>query len=541
METVRLLLVEDNPVDALCLKEALEQTKGANFSISHVETVAEAKESIEKEDFNVVVLDLGLPDSQGIETLIQVQRFLPDIPVVVLSGLDDEILAMEAVAKGAQDYLLKDRLDSHLIVRSLDYAIQRHRILRACRHAERVSQRKSRALTVISRCNEVLVRAENEVVFLNDICRIIVESGEYRMAWVGYPLHDEAKSVQPVAAYGLEEGYFKAVKITWSDDETGLGPCGTAIKTMMPVINRNTMTNPAFASWRSEALKRSYASSIALPLIGNAQTLGVLSIYSAEPDIFDKEEVELLSRLADDVSYGVVTIRNRAEKDRAERELRDAQHRLELALNGAEDFIFIKDKDLRFVQVNRSLARAVGLEPSKFVGRTVDDIGGIEVGKYSNEIERRALTGQPMEGELTVPIKGIAVALSYSITPLEDADGGITGIFGIARDITDRKPRNRDALQSGEEYPSKVMQATLSLAHRAAERASTLLLLGESGSGKDYLSRYIHDHSARVKGPYLSVNCAAISPSLAESETFRSRERRFHWSGWTETRNAGAG
>jgi DNA-binding response OmpR family regulator len=80
METIRLLFVEDNPVDALSLKKALEQTKGAKFAISHVETLAEAKKGLEKEDFHVVVLDLGLPDSQGIETFVQVQNFAPGHP-----------------------------------------------------------------------------------------------------------------------------------------------------------------------------------------------------------------------------------------------------------------------------------------------------------------------------------------------------------------------------------------------------------------------------------------------------------------------------
>jgi PAS domain S-box-containing protein len=133
METVRLLLVEDNPVDALRLKDALEQATGTKFAISHVETLAEAKGLFEKEDFDVVVLDLGLPDSQGLTTFTQLQNSAPTTPIVVLSGLDDETLAMEAVRKGAQDYLLKDKLDGYFLSRSINYAIERKQAEKALR------------------------------------------------------------------------------------------------------------------------------------------------------------------------------------------------------------------------------------------------------------------------------------------------------------------------------------------------------------------------------------------------------------------------
>ncbi len=133
METVRLLLVEDNFVDALCFKEALEKAKGTNFQISHVETLAEAKEWLEKEDSDVVVLDLGLPDSQGLTTLTQIQKSAPTTPTVVLSGLDDETLAHEAVRKGAQDYLLKDKFDGYSLLRSISYAIERKQAEKALR------------------------------------------------------------------------------------------------------------------------------------------------------------------------------------------------------------------------------------------------------------------------------------------------------------------------------------------------------------------------------------------------------------------------
>ncbi len=131
-ETLKTLVVEDNPVDVLRLKAELERETD-RFAISQAESLAKAKSMLLDETYQLILLDLGLPDSQGMETLVEIQNFAPGIPVVVLSGRDDEILAVEAVAKGAQDYLAKDRLDSYLIVRCLNYAIERHRILKARR------------------------------------------------------------------------------------------------------------------------------------------------------------------------------------------------------------------------------------------------------------------------------------------------------------------------------------------------------------------------------------------------------------------------
>ena len=104
--------------------------------------------------------------------------------------------------------------------------------------------------------------------------------------------------------------------------------------------------------------------------------------------------------------------------------------------------------------------------------------------------------------------------------PLRDDAGDIVGIFTISRDITERKRIEFLPSESDIACSSEAMKSTLRMAHAAAQNDSTILLLGESGSGKDYLARYIHNRSKRAGGPYFSVNCAAISLELAESELF---------------------
>jgi PAS domain S-box-containing protein len=144
MKTIRILLVEDNFVDALCLKEALAKATITNFTISHVETLAEAKDCLRKEEFDIVVLDLALPDSRGIETLLEVRNLISHVPIMILSGLDDEALAVEAVQKGAQDYLIKGKWDGSVLTRSINLAIERKGVERALRETQ---QRFELALT----------------------------------------------------------------------------------------------------------------------------------------------------------------------------------------------------------------------------------------------------------------------------------------------------------------------------------------------------------------------------------------------------------
>lgn len=189
------------------------------------------------------------------------------------------------------------------------------------RRSEARQSKLNRSLRLLSDCNTTLVHAEDEHRLLSDICRLCVDTGGYMMAWVGYAEEDTARSVRPVAQSGYEEGYLESIKISWADTELGRGPTGTAIRTGVPSINHNVLTNPAMAPWRKAALERGYKSSISLPLIANAKVLGALTMYAREAEAFDPEEVQLLEELAGDLAYGIVTLRTRAEHAAAKEKL----------------------------------------------------------------------------------------------------------------------------------------------------------------------------------------------------------------------------
>ncbi|MDQ0063281.1 GGDEF domain-containing protein [Paenibacillus harenae] len=125
---IKVLLIEDNPGDARLIKEVMSETEHQNFELIWADQLDIGIERITKEAFHVVLLDLSLPDSHGMETIIAFREKAPEIPIVVLTGLDDEEVAINAVQHGAQDYLMKGQVNSSVILRSIRYAIERHRL-----------------------------------------------------------------------------------------------------------------------------------------------------------------------------------------------------------------------------------------------------------------------------------------------------------------------------------------------------------------------------------------------------------------------------
>jgi ActR/RegA family two-component response regulator len=122
----RILLVEDDDKFARVLSKQLEKD---NYEVTHCSELSDFLEIAVKEQCDLVLLDLGLPDSSGLKTYDKVSKVISDVPVVVLTGLDDEKVAIDAVKRGAQDYLVKGEVDNRTILRSLDYAIERSRLL----------------------------------------------------------------------------------------------------------------------------------------------------------------------------------------------------------------------------------------------------------------------------------------------------------------------------------------------------------------------------------------------------------------------------
>jgi PAS domain S-box-containing protein len=207
------------------------------------------------------------------------------------------------------------------------------------------------------------------------------------------------------------------------------------------------------------------------------------------------------------------------ERKRSEEALRLSEERFRAIFDHAKDIIFIMDSNIKYRQVNPAMAKILELDVSEIIGRKPEDIYGEEMGRQLRLLDLRVLEGESIEREHTVRIKGVSLTLNTVLRPLYNSEGEIIGVFGISRDVTERT-RVLPTPAVFESYPSEAIRTTMREARSAAAGDGMVLLQGESGSGKDYMARWIHDHSKRSLGPYFSLNCAAISRELAESELF---------------------
>lgn len=126
-EPIKTLLVEDNVGDRRLIREVLSEARGVTFDLKYADRLQAGLEQLSEGEIDVVLLDLGLPDSQGLETLSKAYAHAPKVPIVVLTALHDEMLGVQAVNRGAQDYLIKGQVDGNLLRRTIRYAIERKR------------------------------------------------------------------------------------------------------------------------------------------------------------------------------------------------------------------------------------------------------------------------------------------------------------------------------------------------------------------------------------------------------------------------------
>lgn len=218
-------------------------------------------------------------------------------------------------------------------------------------------RRIQRAYAVLARCNQLIVRDLGAPELLEQFCRVAVESAGYRLAWVGMVQHDEARTIKPVAHCGFEDGYLDSVHVSWGDGPHGLGPTGRAVRERRPVVASSLSNEPDYEPWREEALRRGYASSVALPLNDGPRLFGTLNLYAVEPEAFDERELGLLVELAEDLSFG---LRSAERKTALENAMLSAARvdRLSATVRAAAGAIHDLNNLLGVVQTSTCLIRA---------------------------------------------------------------------------------------------------------------------------------------------------------------------------------------
>jgi PAS domain S-box-containing protein len=290
-------------------------------------------------------------------------------------------------------------------------------------------QMLNRTLKAQSQSNQAMIRANNESDYMNEVCGIILKTCGHLMVWIGLAEDDADKSVRPVAAGGFEDGYIKTLEVTWADTERGHGPVGTAIRTGKPKLCLDTMTDPCFKPWREQAIKRSYSSLIAFPLIADGKPFGALTVYSKSHDLFTDDEIQLLSELANDLSYGITAIRLRSALQKTEQTAR-------AILNAITESICLLDSQGRILAANSIAADRMGIDIAEIPERNYFDLLPPHIAEpRRSQAEEVFKSGKPFrfEDELT------GTFLDHNFYPVKDEKKNITGLAIFSSDITNRK------------------------------------------------------------------------------------------------------
>ncbi|MEO6003848.1 MAG: PAS domain S-box protein [Opitutus sp.] len=286
---------------------------------------------------------------------------------------------------------------SPFVVNGSNYTIAINRNITARKRREAELQQANRALNTIRACHELLIHATTEDALLKAICEVVVTSGQYRGAWVGLTDPTAGSSIWPAAYAGISEADFQRVSLSWASALSATGPTATALRTGQPTLCRDVQRTPGAAHWQAEFVRFGINSAFILPLIEEGKVVGSLSIYSAETDGFDESAVTLLTRLSEELAFGLQTLRARRHHEEAEEEvrrlLREAESGRSALLSILEDQtsteVALQRSEERFrsamfnsaigmalshangecFEVNPALCRIVGYSREELVGR----------------------------------------------------------------------------------------------------------------------------------------------------------------------------
>ncbi len=453
---LRILLIEDNPGDARLMQEFLAEPSEVAFVMEHTVTLGEGLARLSQPGIDVVLLDLSLPDASGLETFDRVQKQVPQMPIIVLSGQDDESLAMKTVNSGAQDYLGKGQgVDSRLIARSIRYAIERKRT------QEALAKERDLLHTLLNNLPD----------------RIYFKDEKSRFMRISKAVAEQFKLTDPKQAIGKTDFDFFAREHAEAalKDEQHVMATGEPI---IGKIEKETLPDGSIT----------WAFTTKLPLKDKrGRIVGNFGI---------SRDITQLKKYEDELA--------------AERNL------LRSLIDNLPDYIYVKDMLGRFLLDNIAHREFVGVErEDEVMGRTVTDYFPPELAKRITDDDRHVLSsGEPLlnREEQVVDHAGCKRWHATTKVPLRNSAGAVIGLVGISRDITRRKQNeeelrqaNADLKQSHEDLKAaqfqliqaEKMQSVGRLAAGVAHEVKNPLAVLDMGA--DYLAKNLPNPDPETK------------------------------------------
>jgi signal transduction histidine kinase len=335
---MRVLLVEDNEDDALLIREALSET---NLEIERAERLSTALARLIEGGVDAVLLDLSLPDAHGLDTIDRVLSKASGVPIVVLTGFNDEEAAVKAVERGAQDYLIKGQADGHLLARSLRYAVQRHRI-------EESLKERNRELLAVRTISETVLASLDLQPVLEKILEQAMIIGAFDLGNIRLlDASGEMLEVVVTRGYRDPQNVLSHRRILQSLQFAQSSHFRELIF-MQACVEEHVQGCKGLRTFKNEGVE----SFVQVPVRAESEVLGIIQLASRTPRTFKREEVNLLETIGNQIGIAVQRSRLYEETKRQARELEKANQL-------QADFVAMIAHDLRSPLMNISGAAEV--------------------------------------------------------------------------------------------------------------------------------------------------------------------------------------
>jgi PAS domain S-box-containing protein len=327
------------------------------------------------------------------------------------------------------------------------------------RQRERTLNQLNRTLRAIQHSGQALLRATDEQAYLAEVCQNVVADCGHRLAWVGY-LEDDL-DILPVAWAGHEKGYLTQARFSKADAEHGQSPVGAAVRAGALRLCRDILNDPRSSPWREQALERGYRSVLALPLLAAGRAFGAIEVYSVTPDAFSEQEVALLAELAEDLAFGIQTLRLRRAHALTEAALRESQSDLNRAQAIGQIGSWRLDVRMNKLTWSAENHRLFGipegtpLSYESFLAAVHPDDRD-----YVDRMWTSALEGAPYDIEHRVLSNGQVRWVRERAEMEFDAAGVLIGGFGTTLDITERRRMERSLQRSEARFRELVEQTS---------------------------------------------------------------------------------
>ena len=509
-KTTRVLLMEDNPGDARLILEMIAEAGGDGFELEWVSQLSEGLERLSAGKVDLVLLDLGLPDSRGIDTFSRAYAHAPEVPFVLMTGLEDETLALTSIRQGAQDYLVKGETNAKLLLRAIRYATERKKAeialeverkkldsllnslpafvhLKAPDHLIRFANR--RFIEIFGEpgdkpCYQVL-RGRSEPCEDCRASEVLETKVPQKFEWTSphnnhtyeiyhYPFCADDGLLVLTLGVDITERKLAEQKLRESEQDQResearfraiFDQAAVGVAQIESDTGRFIQANKKYCDivgLTPEAMMATNFMAITHPDdlqadLSNMQKLksGLVRDFSMEKRYFRPDgsmvwvnlTVSPMWKIGEQPNYHIAVVEDITKRKRAEKALQRQQEEQQVILDSVPAMIFYKDTDNRFVRVNKAVTEATGFSAAEIEGKTAFEIYPDQAEEYWKDDLEVMTAGNPKTNILESMETAKGMQwLQTDKIPYRDEKGHIIGIIGFSVDITERKAAEK-ALQ----------------------------------------------------------------------------------------------